>query len=75
MYSSNKLKTIETVLNHELKLASNWLKINKLSLNKDKTNLIIFHSKRKYVDKLNLSIKIDGHRIPVVDKVKYLVCF
>ena len=75
MYSSNKLKTIETVLNHELKLASNWLKINKLSLNKDKTKLIIFHSKRKYIDKLNLSIKIDGHRIPVVDKVNYLGMF
>ena len=37
--------------------------------------MIIFHSKSKYVDKLILSIKIDGHRIPVVDKVKYLGMF
>ena len=37
MFYSKKLKTIESVLNHELKLASHWLKLNNLSLNIDKT--------------------------------------
>ena len=72
MYSSKKLKTIETVMNHELKLASKWLKLNKLSLNKDKTKLVIFHSIKKKFDKDILSIKIDGHKISIVDNVKYL---
>ena len=72
MFSSKKLKTIETVMNHELKLASKWLKLNKLSLNKDKTQLVIFHTKKKKFEKDDISIKIDGHRIPIVDKVKYL---
>ena len=72
MFSSKKLKTIESVMNHELKLASKCLKLNKLALNKDKTKLVIFHSKKKKFDKNALSIKIDGHKIPIVDNVKYL---
>ena len=33
--ASKNIKTIETVMNYELKLASQWMKLNKLSLNKD----------------------------------------
>ena len=46
MYSSKKLKSIETVVNTELKQVSSWLKLNKLSLNSDKTELIFFHSQQ-----------------------------
>ena len=35
--ASNKLKSIETVLNCDLKLASDWLNANRLSLNVDKS--------------------------------------
>jgi len=42
MFSSKKLKTIETVVNHELKLVSKWMNLNKLSLNTDKTKLFFF---------------------------------
>ena len=42
--SSKNIKTIETVMNYELKLAS-WMKLNKLLLNKDNTKLILFHSR------------------------------
>ena len=52
--------------------ASNWLKLNKVPLNKDKTQLVIFHKKSKKFEKNYLSIKIDGHRILIVDNVKYL---
>ena len=44
MFSSKKLATIETVVNHELKLVIKWLRLNKLSLNAGKTELIFFHS-------------------------------
>lgn len=40
LYHSKKLKTLETVINYELKLVSNWLRLNKLSLNSDKMELI-----------------------------------
>ena len=39
------MKTMETILNHELKLCTEWLKTNRLSLNADKSKFIIFKSK------------------------------
>ena len=50
MFGSEKLATIETVVNHELKLVSKWLKLNKLSLNAGKTELIFFRSKQHSLD-------------------------
>ena len=44
------MKTLEPVLNHELKLASHWLKANSLALNVYKSKLIIFKSKQKRFD-------------------------
>ena len=43
---SKKLKTMETELNYDLKLCTEWLNANRLSLNIDKTKLLIFHSKK-----------------------------
>ena len=34
---TKKLEAIETVVNHELKLVTKWLRLNKLSLNAGKT--------------------------------------
>ena len=45
IFASKQMKTMETILNHELKLCSEWLKTNRLSLNVDKSKLIIFQSK------------------------------
>ena len=39
IYQSKKLKTLESNLNHDLKLCSEWLNANRLSLNVDKTKL------------------------------------
>ena len=58
MYASKKMKTLETVLNADLKSVSDWLKANRLSLNIDKTKLLIFHSKRKKIDPSSISIKM-----------------
>ena len=44
MCHSKKPKTIETIINTELKLVNNWLNLNKLSLNTGKTEVIFFHS-------------------------------
>ena len=46
MHNSKNLKTIETIVNTELKQICKWLSLNKLSLNADKTELIFFHSKQ-----------------------------
>ena len=71
-FSSKKLKTIETIMNTELKFASLWLKLNKLSLNTDKTELIFFHSKQHKLNYENISIKLNGKKLEPVDKIKYL---
>ena len=42
-YSNRSLSELEDVINNHLKFVSNWLMANKLSLNVEKTNFIIFH--------------------------------
>ena len=72
---SKKLKTLESKLNHDLKLCSKWLNANRLSLNVDNTKLLIFHSKKKVIDYNNISIKINGFRLHPSEHVKYLGIF
>ena len=57
---------IETDLLH----ISEWLKINKLSLNIKKTQFMIFTNKNS--SKPNIDLKIDGHKIEQTLKTKFL---
>ena len=45
-------------INHELMNISNWFKLNKLSLNIDKTNFMIFKNKHSNKPDLNFKIEI-----------------
>ncbi len=72
MYGSKKLSSIETVVNYELKLVSKWLRLNKLSLNADKTELIFFHSRRHALNYEGISIKFNKKRLIPVEYIKYL---
>ena len=72
IFNSKKLKTIETVINTELKQVIKWLGLNKLSLNAAKTELIFFHSKRRPINYDSISIKFNGIKLSPVDHVKYL---
>ena len=54
----------------DLNRISEWLKINKLSLNIKKTHFIVFTNKN--VPKPDLQIAIDGHRIDETDHTKFL---
>jgi hypothetical protein len=75
IYNSKKSKTIETVINTELKAVIKWLRLNKLSLNASKTELIFFHSNRHKLDYDNIYIKFNGLRLIPVDFIKYLGMF
>ena len=66
MYNSKKVKTIETVVNTELKQVSKWLSLNKLSLNADKTELIFFHSHRNILNYDSISIKFNGFSVCIL---------
>ena len=71
LYASNKLKSIETVLNCDLKLASDWLNANRLTLNVDKSKLLIFKLKQRKFNKDSIPIKL-GVKLTPTDNVKYL---
>ena len=72
LYNSKKLKTIETIVNTELKEVAKWLNLNKLSLNAGKTEFIFFHSRQHSLNYDNISIKFNGVKLSPVDKIKYL---
>ena len=48
----------EFEINVELQKASMWLKKNTLSLNLDKTKLMMFHRQQKRVKELNVTINV-----------------
>ena len=54
-YSNKNIKTLFKEMNIELKNISEWLRANKLSINIDKTNFILFHNNR---DKDHVPLKL-----------------
>ena len=46
-YSNSSLAKLESIVNRILKMVADWLMANKVSLNIDKTNFIIFHPPQK----------------------------
>ena len=60
-------------MNYEL--CTEWLNANRLSLNIDKTKLLIFHSKKKKVVYDDISIKLNKIKLIPTDNVKYLGIF
>ena len=71
-YSSNFMKKINRYINHDLQLIVHWLRANRISLNVDKTEIIIFRPMGKGITK-NLNFRISGHQIYISRQVKYLV--
>ena len=47
MYADKNLKDLETTINNELQNLHNWLTANKLTLNFNKSNLVIFRPYQK----------------------------
>ena len=65
------ISKIETELNEILANISEWLKVNKLSLNVKKTHFMIF-SRAKSKANLSVNLKIDGENLLEVEKTKFL---
>ena len=57
-------------INGELEKVNTWLKLNKLSLNAQKTELMVFHRKQKHVDEIN--VQINGSKIECVESFNFL---
>ena len=70
-YESETLHELENTINKELNKLYLWLNVNRLSLNIDKTNYIIFHPYNKPI-KQRITIKINKKAINEKDSIKYL---
>lgn len=64
----NPLQAV-SAMNNELKLVTNWLKVNKLKLNISKTKCLFLG--KNFVTE-NIDIEIDDEKICIVDSFKYL---
>ena len=51
LYASKSIKDINRRVNFDLKNIIHWLRANKISLNADNTELILFRSKHKVITK------------------------
>ena len=70
LYSSNSMKKINRQINHNLKLIVHWLRANRISLNVDKTEIVIFRPKGKDMTKRQ-NFRISGQQIYISKQVKY----
>ena len=70
-YEAENLDKLESVINKELKKLHTWLIVNRLSLNIDKTNFVLFHPFNKPLNK-RITLKIYKKAISEKDYVKYL---
>ena len=70
-YKHKDLNSLETNVNNELQKVQNWLCANKLSLNVDKSNFVIFHPPQKKM-KSNVQICINDKPLKHEQCIKYL---
>ena len=70
-YEDVSLKKLEKTINKELRNLYLWLSVNRLSLNIDKTNFVIFHPFNKPL-KYNVTIMIHKKAISEKKFIKYL---
>ena len=59
-------------INDELLLITDWLSLNKLSLNAKKTKMMIFHHRQRKISNLKLNLFINGTKIEQVTEFNFL---
>ena len=67
-YSNKNADKATEIINKELANVSEWLAANKLSLNVDKSKLLIFNNKKK----IDINITLNGQSLKEVNNAKYL---
>lgn len=71
LYINNSLKQLKKHMNKDLQNLYNWLIANKISLNKDKTEVLLFRHPKKIIN-YNLKLKLNGKILKFSNSVKYL---
>ena len=65
-------KSLFSIANQELKNIDSWLNANKLTLNVNKTNFIVFYTPNSQASSNNLSLYIRNNTIKRVNSTKFL---
>ena len=70
LYSNKSFKTLESKINTHLVHVNTWLACDKLSLNIDKTNYVIFHPPQKKLP-FDIQILINNKIVKREKSIKY----
>ena len=70
-FEADDLTSLTNTINRELSKVKTWLDCNKLALNIDKTNFVLFHSPRKKLPDIVI-LKFGKKRIQMTKYVKFL---
>ena len=70
-YANANLVNLEAIINENLEKIFDWLAANKLSLNIDKTNFVLFHPTQQ-IPNYEISLYIKNNRIKQEKYIKYL---
>ena len=73
-YGHKNLSTMQSIINTELTNVHNWLCVNRLSLNIEKSNFVIFHPPQKTIS-YNLELIINDKHLNQENCIKYLGIF
>ena len=72
LFRTNKsVKSLNKLVNRDMKQLNIWLSTNKISLNVEKNELVIFKSPRKVLSD-KIKVKLIGQRLYPSNSVKYL---
>ena len=71
LYASHSLKNLNKTVNFDLSNLVQWLRANKISLNVNKTEIVVFRSPTKQIYK-NLNFRLSGQKIEPKRCTKYL---
>ena len=73
VFSAESYSSLFKIINHDLKNLNDWLCINKLCINVDKTKYMIFSSNARTIQPANtLKVEINGNEIERVENYKFL---
>ena len=59
-------------INDELREVTDWLALNKLSLNVKKTKMMLFHYRQRNISKITPKLKINNVPIDLVQEFNFL---
>ena len=71
LHFSKSITKLNKYVNLDMKNLTDWLNANKISLNVQKTELVIFKHQRKKLDS-EVNVKLNRRQLFLTDSVKYL---